>query len=139
MMYNENTRPFSNGVHKLTGISDFIYSGWGGYGNGVIIILDDKIYSCYENPDDGYRSYSVITEGIPDGIKEECKVTFPPQLVNVIFEENGGDYPSWRCRITNNEGELILCVGTDDYDDYYPIGIFEYYPENLPINKDKDE
>ena len=31
----------------------------------------------------------------------------------------------------SNIGEVC----TDNYEDYYSLAIFEYHPENLPINK----
>ena len=34
-------------------------------------------------------------------------------------------------------GKLILEVGTCNTDDYYPYTVFNYYPENMDINKDK--
>lgn len=135
MRYIEESELFSNGHHMLSGVSNFTYKGWDDDGDGVIIVLDDKIYSCYEDPDDGYRSYSVIRAGVPYNVEKKCTNIFPPQPVNVKFEEYTGNYNSWDCKITNKDGDLILRVGTDEYDDYYPKAIFEYYPENLPINK----
>ena len=129
------------GVHQLTSVFTYAYGGWESDGNGVILILDGDIYYCYENPDDGYRSYSVIEKAKSlDEIKCNYRLpSFPPQDVYVKFKDkkdNLGD-PSWECLITNKNGELILKLGTDNYEDYYPMAIFEYHPENLPINKDR--
>lgn len=138
MIYSiEESELFSNGHHMLSGVSNFIHKGCDdGMGDGVIIVLDDKIYSCYEDPDDGYRSYSIIRAGVPNNIEKKCTNIFPPQPVNVQFEEH---YNIWDCKITNKDGDLILRVGTDELDDYYPTAIFEYHPENLPINKSNYE
>lgn len=127
------------GKHYLTAVFTYSYEGWESNGDGVILILDGDIYYCYENPDDGYRSYSVIEKAKSlDEIKCDHQLpTFPPQEVYVKFtykKDELGD-PSWECLITNEYNELILKVGTDNYEDYYPMAIFEYHPENLPINK----
>jgi len=37
------------------------------------------------------------------------------------------------------ESNLILKVGTNHDDSYYPYAVYEYHPENLPINRKKVE
>ena len=32
-------------------------------------------------------------------------------------------------------GEEILRIGTNDYDDYYPVCILEFHPQNLDVNQ----
>lgn len=129
------------GKHYLTAVFTYAYKGWESDGDGVILMLDGDIYYCYENPDDGYRSYSVIEKAKSlDEIKCDHQLaTFPPQEVYVKFTDKKDELgdPSWECLITNEYNELILKVGTDNYDDYYPMAIFEYHPENLLINKNK--
>lgn len=105
--------------------------------DGVVIQLNGKSYLCYADPEDGYRSISQFYS-----VPHECKYTFPPQPVFVEqYDDKAGDYgyaPSNHgIKIYNDNKELILWVGTDNYDDYYPMAIFEYHPENLPINKDR--
>lgn len=141
----------SNGIHTLSGISDLIIKANNfGYNNnayclwedanGFVIELDNKTYVVFEDPEDGYRSCGKICEA-KDG--EVCTNTFPEQKVLVKYFEgvhsNGWYSPHvWYYEFLNPEtNELILKIGTEDYDDYYPRSILEYYPENLPINKNK--
>ena len=131
------------GKYLLTSINKHNYSGWVDDGDGVILILNNDIYYCYENPDDGYRSYSIIEKvNSLDEINYKQKlIIFPPQEVYIKFidkKDKFGD-PSWECLITNKNGELILKLGTENYEDYYPMAIFEYHPENLEINKERNE
>lgn len=103
--------------------------------DGVLFQLNGKNYLCYYDPEDGYRSTSRFFE-----TTQKCKYTFPPQpvLVEQYDARYGEDFygtSTHGIKIYNEQKELILWVGTDNYDDYYPVAIFEYYPENLPINK----
>lgn len=129
------------GKHYLTAVYTYAYEGWNDYGDGVILMLDGDIYYCYEDPEDGYRSYSVINKAKSlDEIKCDHQLpTFPPQEVYVKFTDKKDitGIRCWECLITNQNGELILRLGTDNYEDYYPMAIFEYHPENLPINKNR--
>ena len=133
MEYIEGIELFSDGPHKLSGIDSIqIESDYGDITNVILITIDGKTYSCEEDPSDGYRSYTRITLA-DENLK--CMYKFPPQTVYIKYILSTGNYNSWEYRITNEDGNLILRLGTDEYDDYYPKAIFEYYPENLPINK----
>ncbi len=33
--------------------------------------------------------------------------------------------------------EVVLEIGTDDFNDYYPCCVMNWYPEKLHINKEK--
>ena len=106
--------------------------------NGIVIQLNGKNYLCYEDPEDGYRSCSIFQE-----VSSKCKYTFPPQPVfvehyNVVINEYGYEDSNHGIKIYNDNKELILQVGTDHYDDYYPMAVFEWHPENLPINKNRE-
>lgn len=101
-------------------------------GNGYIFRLNGKNYAIWENPDDGYRSYCQMEEtDLP------CDNTFPPQEVFVVLYDCDGDYSKNKGILIYNidDGSLILKLGTDNYDDYYPCARMEYHPENMPINK----
>lgn len=122
---------------------DIIPEGWHGFSgfcdceikdeynddviNGIVIQLDGKNYRCYEDPSDGYRSYSEVQE-----TDQECMNTFPPQRVMVKHYDRSNNHG---IEVYNPDFELILRVGTDNYDDYYPMAVWEWHPENLPINK----
>lgn len=116
------------GWHELSGFCDCVVKqGYRGDINGLIVRLDGKNYRCYKDSDDGYRSHSEFEE-----TEQECTNTFPPQRVMVIRYDRASDAG---IKIYNPDFELILLVGTDDYDDYYPMAVWEWHPENLPINK----
>ena len=134
----------SNGIHTLSGINDLIIKG--NYedpyylsedANGYVFILDGKTYVVFEDPEDGYRSCGKICEA-KNG--EICTNIFPEQKVlvkyiNGIKEDDWCNYKIWYYEFRNPKTKkLILKIGTDNYDDYYPMSIFEYHPENLPIN-----
>jgi len=88
---------------------------------GIIrFVLDDKIYEAVENPDDGYRS---SLEGLQLA-EESVNVsnTFDPIKVLAVHRSKGNygnsdDVLELR-RIS--DGVLILEVGTESCDDYYP-------------------
>lgn len=130
-----------NGLHWLSGIDDVIINvGFDQVDtNAILFCLDGKVYQIYDDPDDGYRSYGTIEES-----SLTCKHMFEPQAVMAVNKRitNGDD--DWmagdtcqlelRDAITN---ELVLVIGTDYSDEYYPISIFDYKPENLYINQNQ--
>jgi len=99
--------------------------------NVIRFILDGKTYKAIEDPEDGYRSYLndlLITD-------EKITNTFPPQKVIGKMKDDS----KWE---TNNTiqfideitGKIVLEVGTDNTDDYYPYCVLNWYPQNLAIN-----
>lgn len=120
----------------LEGICDYTMEAkddWECDYNGYIFRLNGQNYVVWENPCDGYRSYCDIRlTDVP------CKNTFPPQEVFVqsYNQENRDNETNQGILIYNiDDGSLILKIGTDNYDDYYPCAVMEFHPENLPINK----
>lgn len=115
--------------------------GYEEYADAVLLTIDEKNYIGFENPDDGYRSYGCFHQ------TDVCqRNSFPPQKVfvkNVIenswVEEMYEIYQYRGIEITNEAGDLILRVGTDLTDAYYPMACFKYNPENLPINMQSSE
>ena len=66
-----------------------------------------------------------------------CKNVFPSQPVFISFSDNEYGVQVYTLRNANN-GEVILKFGTDYSDSYYPMAIFDYNPENMPINIEKE-
>lgn len=143
----ENTQMITDGIHILSGVSDLIINAdtepWNLWSdsNGYIIVLDGKTYVVFEDPEDGYRSCGFI--GYAKG--EVCKNTFPEQRILVRHFDGTKRWSDWYTSkmwyyefLNPDTEELILKIGTDEYDDYYPNAILEYHPENLPINSDKN-
>ena len=104
--------------------------------NGYIFRLNGQTYAIWENPSDGYRSYCEI-----EATDLPCKNTFPPQEVFVVLYDGEESYgKNEGIKVYNmDDASLILKLGTDNYDDYYPCARMEWHPENLPINKKKNE
>lgn len=122
------------GEHLFSGI-DVSEEKYEGQSCEVInFILDDITYKVIENPSDGWRSYL----GDIKISNEKILNTFPPQKV-IIKKKKSDKYQ------TNNtiqffdaiNKKLILEIGTDNADDWYPYCVMEYHPENMEINKDK--
>lgn len=113
--------------------------------NGEVDVIDvihfqlgPTTYSMYEDPDDGYRSHL----GKIEVDQHEITNTFAPCVVVCTHHtithgqyENGKavDILEIRCAET---GKLIIEVGTDNTDDYYPSCVMSFNPENLPHNAD---
>ena len=140
-MKNE-CKELSNGVHYLSGVGYITFADDWGYGDieGYLFKIDDVVYIAYLDPDDGYRSYGHIA---PCTLDCKCQFEFPPQKVivqnysNVQKRDEDGylledlTYVTLTDAVTNKE---ILSVGTDYAEDYYPMAIFKYSPENMSIN-----
>ena len=123
------------GEHYLSGVD--LYSqkikryGYTDTAEVVRFVLDDKTYKAIEDPDDGYRSYLGELE-ITD---EKISNNFPAQRVIGVMRPNdtysNNNTIEFIDVITN---KLVLAVGTDNFDDYYPVCVFEWNPQNLAIN-----
>lgn len=107
--------------------------------NGIVLILNGEKYIMAEDQCDGYRSYGILVKNE----NVECLNTFPPQEVVIEskvtkitehFDSISNEMMTIKNPFTN---EIIIELGTENMDDYYPMGIFHYHPENLPINKNK--
>ncbi len=125
------------GAHKLSGV-DFesqeveIYSSM----ETVEVCrfrLDGKIYTAIQNPDDGYRS-SMKELIVSDS--GEMKNQFEPVPVFCIHRTvaNYGNSADILDIFDAQNAKLILAVGTDNTDDYYPCFISSYTPENMSVN-----
>ena len=100
--------------------------------NVIRFRLDGKVYTAVENPDDGYRS-SMDRLYVAD---DEMRNTFPPCKVLVRMSE-GGEYYQVNDTlemIDCTTGKIVLRVGTDNTDDYYPWFVSEFNPQNMAAN-----
>ncbi len=96
--------------------------------------LDNVTYLAAEDPDDGYRSMCeeiVIVDEIPRFKIPDVPV-FCEMKPNGRFEDN----EILVIRDANN-GKVVLEIGTDYLDIYYPAFVCEYHPENLSCNEGK--
>lgn len=137
----------SDGRHKLSGVGE--YSVEDEWNNGTIeycvFVIDGKFYITYSDPEDGYRSNGVLNVVSNDVIQTAVEKhglimnMFPEQeviVVNFNHVDNKHEWEDkWLVRMFNEGGDEILTVGTENYNDYYPMSVFHWHPENLPINK----
>lgn len=100
----------------------------------VDFILDGKILSVIEDPDDGYRSS--MKEIVIDREGLIITNTFKPVEVIGTFRQNSNyednDVVDFVDSIT---GKIVLSVGTVNTNDYYPYFVGEFKPENLCSNQ----
>lgn len=124
------------GLHELSGVDtttekvkqyDDIYEDV----DVIRFVLDDKTYKAIQDPDDGYRSYCSELEVCDEVVSNN----FPPHKVMAKMKDNEpytvNDTIQFIDTVT---GKLVLEVGTDNTDDYYPYCVMLWSPENLAIN-----
>lgn len=124
------------GLHKLDAVDvgSMKVKTWGddeGECNTLSFRLDGIVYTAVEDPNDGYRSSmkKLLVE------KKRLKNKFTAIKVVGIkkppssYQEN--DTLQFYDAIT---GKLVLEVGTDNTDDYYPYFVATFIPENMATN-----
>lgn len=126
------------GLHKLSGVDTGTLTRDNGFWgkekcNYIKFTLDGVHYLAVEDPSDGYRSRCerlVITEEPP-------RFTFPPQemICSMMPDDDGWGYRNDVLVLKDKAtGEVVLEVGTQNYDNYYPCCHFRYVPENMACN-----
>lgn len=96
--------------------------------------LNGTVYIAVEDPEDGYRS--CMSELFVDNDAKLSNV-FP--MVEVVGThrtkyENGGESDVLEL-IDAATGKVVLEVGTENTDDYYPSFVASFHPENMVINQ----
>jgi hypothetical protein len=103
-----------------------------------LFVLDGNTYKAEEDPEDGYRSWCNDLEITYD----RPHYTFPGIEVICSMKERDCEYEhsSHECDILvitdKKNGKLILEVGTNETNSYYPYCVFHYRPENMSCNED---
>lgn len=96
--------------------------------------LDGVVYLASEDPDDGYRSSLDKLIVTPSS---EVTNVFPP--VRVVgrkkADDADGDKHDVLELIDEVTGEIVLEVGTENNDDYYPSFVGNFQPKNMAINR----
>jgi len=88
--------------------------------------IGDLTFEAIEDESDGYRSMLgslEIVQNIRPQFREEVTISSSD---NELFF------------LTNTSGQVVLTVGTDRADDYYPTFIFNWQPRNLSTFLDID-
>jgi hypothetical protein len=97
----------------------------------IRFILDGDTYTATEDPSDGYRScmrYLIKTD-------HKIRNTFPAVMVFGIKKPRDWHENNTVQFYDVETGKLVLEVGTDNFDDYYPSFVGRFYPENLIHNQ----
>lgn len=100
--------------------------------NGVAFEIDGVVYFCFEDGNDGYRScagplMSYVGSPYEMGWYGSEYVKWPVVCSWREACEYGGAAEILEIRLVSN-GQLILSVGTDNTDDYYPSFVAIYSP-----------
>jgi len=117
------------GEHLLTGAETHVIGTSEGEDvNAISFILDGITYTVEEDAEDGYRSSAGT-------IKENdyvVKNIFPACRVDVIHKEvsENGNCEIIELRDTTTK-KVVLEVGTDNSDDYYPSYVSSFMPEAM--------
>jgi hypothetical protein len=118
------------GEHMLSGVDMDTAKSKGHYESYdaavMRFILDGKTYVATEDPEDGYRS---CLDNIRVYDNYEVKNTFPEH--KVIGEMNDEIVKF----IDAGTQEVVLEIGTDYSDSYYPTCVLSFIPENLELNR----
>lgn len=97
--------------------------------------LDGVVYVTIEDPSDGYRS---SMRDLVVANDSNMKNVFP--AVDVIGKHRtGGEYgrvDDVLELVDALTGKVVLEVGTDNVDDYYPGFVASFHPENMATNAD---
>lgn len=122
------------GEHYLSGLDTYIEPKEEDYQEdkeAFRFVLDGITYKAVEDPSDGWRSYL----GELSVTDEKVQYNFPPQKVIGKMREDEeyskNDVIEFYDPITN---KLVLAVGTDNHDDWYPCCVMVWNPENLAVN-----
>lgn len=126
------------GEHELSGV-DFGVGEKGEYDYErpatCVFVLDGETYTVTEDADDGYRS---SMKSIAKG-GAEVSNKFPPCRVLCSMQTKGeysgvDDLLVMRDMVT---GKVVLTVGTENTDDYYPCYIANFDPSAMEVNRDR--
>lgn len=94
--------------------------------------LDGVVYTAIEDPSDGYRS-SMASLDVSDSAMANV---FPPIEVLGRHRTKGqysGEDDVLEL-VDTTSGKIVLEVGTDNVNDYYPGFVASFHPENMAIN-----
>ena len=123
------------GFHTLYGVDGVKHSidGLDRYDESQVVNfdLDGVTYSAIEDPEDGYRS--MLDKLIVSN--ESISNRFPGCKVLGSYDSNSVDDILEFRDVTT--GKVVLRIGTENTDDYYPNFIGVFIPENMLINADK--
>lgn len=100
--------------------------------NGVAFEIDGTVYMVWEDGNDGYRSSAgplMSFSGSPYqiGWNNAEYAAWPVVVSHRTKSEYGGEDDVIEIRMAET-GDLVLVVGTENVDDYYPSFVASYTP-----------
>lgn len=120
------------GKHVLSGIERGVKNVndyWNTECEYIRFCLDGVTYDAVEDPDDGYRSWLRELEVV----KDVPKIKLPDcPVICEMSDKYETDILIIRDAISKKR---VLSIGTDYRDDWYPVCVFNYNPENLWCNQ----
>ncbi|MHA1962854.1 MAG: hypothetical protein ACW99U_21910 [Candidatus Thorarchaeota archaeon] len=119
-----------SGVDRVTitpGVLEYEYR----YEDSAVLnfVLDGKVYSAVEDGNDGYRSMLGEVQVSEGRLQNEFE---PVGVLAVMRDDN---YTEILDFYDVENGKLVLSVGTENTDDYYPWFVAEFEPRNLHVNE----
>lgn len=99
----------------------------------IRFVLDGLIYEALEDPSDGYRSmlqHLRVVDGPPvANVFEPCAV-----VGRARADESHSKNDTLEL-VDARTGLVVLAVGTDNTDDYYPVCVLDFTPEAMAVNQ----
>jgi hypothetical protein len=95
--------------------------------------INSVVYIAAEDPADGYRS---TMSDLKEDKEAVMKNTFPPVEVIGKYRDKGkwGNEDDIIEFIDVKTGKIVLEIGTENTDDYYPCYVASFHPEAMAIN-----
>lgn len=124
------------GKHTLSGVdrqSIRIDFAWLKDAEQINFVLDGITYTAVEDPEDGYRSclHRIFVSDSP------VINVFPDVPVIGKMRESSNYEVNETIEFYDIEnGKLILAVGTNNTDDYYPYWVADFNPQDIHYNKE---
>lgn len=105
-------------------------------GNSIVFKLDGTIYAAIENPSDGYRSHMDRILILP----KRTKLATPLVVPSKVFARHStrGHYSGESDVVEFIDmatGKIVMRIGTENTDDYYPHFVGEFDPLALAANQ----
>lgn len=116
------------GKHQLDAVDFLTEREFGGDAQVVRFRLDGVVYIAKEDPDDGYRS---SLGSVTIGGSLPMANTFPPAAVTCTHHTEHEDI----LKFADDETQkVVLEIGTENADDYYPSFVGSFHPEAMASN-----
>ena len=121
---------FHDKIFNLKGVDEYQTVYGGEECQAISFKLDKTTYIVFENPEDGYRSSCSEVY-----IEKERKIvnTFNGVKVKGVYVDTGSNM--YVDLVDLKTGEVVVCFGTLEYNDYYPCFTGYFNPLAMSVNK----